>query len=141
MDTSELPGPDSAGSDAWPGLARLAADATQVARVVGKIIGSGDDTRYDTAILRECLQDELGDLRAAIDYVIGKNALDWDAVNRRRDRTRSRYERWAAGHRAAPHDQDAAGNGRPAPRQCARPSRPAPDRSATTRPPGYRHGE
>lgn len=125
MHTSEPPSPHSGGSDDWPGLSRLAADATQVVRVVGKIIGSSDDARYDTAILRECLQDELGDLRAAIDYVIGKNALDWDAVNRRRDRTRSRYERWAGEHRAAPHAQDAAGNGRPAPRQCALPSRPA----------------
>ena len=99
MNFSEPPSPPSASSDAWPGLARLAADATQVLRLVGTIIGSGDDTRYDTAVLRECLQDELGDLRAAIDYVISKNALDWDAVNRRRDRTRSRYERWAGGHR------------------------------------------
>ncbi len=125
MDSSEPPSAPSAGSDAWPGLPRLAADAKQVLRLVGTIIGSGDDARYDAAILRECLQDELGDLRAAIDYVIGKNALDWDAVNRRRDRTRSRYERRADGHRASPRDQDTAGNGRPAPRQCAWPSRPA----------------
>jgi len=94
------PGPYGIGSDTWPGLSQLAADAAQIARRVSSIIG--DDTRQvgtrqDTDGLRASLQEELGDLRAAIDYVIGKNALDWDAVNRRRDRKRSRYERAHAG--------------------------------------------
>jgi hypothetical protein len=89
------PGPYGIGSDTWPGLSQLAADAAQIARRAGAIIG--DDTHEDTAGLRASLQEELGDLRAAIDYVIGKNALDWDAVNRRRDRKRSLYERAHAG--------------------------------------------
>ena len=96
---SDLPGPYSIGSDTWPGLARLAADAAQVVRVACAIIGTGNDTQDDVACLRESLQEELGDLRAAIDYVIGKNALDWDAVNKRRDRRRSLYERGVDDHR------------------------------------------
>jgi hypothetical protein len=96
---AECPGPYGIGSDTWPGLSQLAADAAQIARRVGAIIG--DDRHQDTAGLRASLQEELGDLRAAIDYVVGKNDLDWDAVNRRRDRKRSLYERAHAGKAAA----------------------------------------
>ena len=106
---SELPGPYGIGSDTWPGLSRLAADAAQIVRVACTIMGNGGDTRpeAETAGLRESLQEELGDLRAAIDYVIGKNALDWDAVNRRRDRRRSLYERGTDDGRAQPRAQHA----------------------------------
>jgi NTP pyrophosphatase (non-canonical NTP hydrolase) len=91
---SEIPGPYSIGSDIWPGLSRLAEEAAEVLQVVGKIIGGGgDDIHDDGTDLRESLQDELGDLRAAIDYVVRKNCLDWDAVNRRRDTKRTLYER------------------------------------------------
>jgi len=87
------PGPHGTGSDAWPGLARLAAQAAQVLEVSEKITCSADGGHDDGTILRQSMQDELGGLRAAIDYVIGKNGLDWDAVNRHRDRERSLYER------------------------------------------------
>jgi hypothetical protein len=122
-------------------MSRLAADAAQVARVARTIISTGNDTDQDAAVQRESLQEELGDLRAAIDYVIGENALDWAAVNRRRDRKRSLYERGidedqppaqgqhdddAAGSPGpAPHGHGAGDNGRAAPHQHARPSRPA----------------
>jgi hypothetical protein len=104
---SEPPGPYSIGSETWPGLSRLAADAAQVVRVACTIMGNGGDTLHEaeTTGLRESLQEELGDLRAAIDYVIGKNALDWDAVNRRRDRRRSLYERGTDDDRAHARDQ------------------------------------
>ena len=136
---SEPPGPYGIGSDTWPGLATLAADAAQVVQAVSAIIASGDQAGPDAAGLRDSLQDQLGELRAAIDYVISKNALDWTAVNRQRDRKRSRYER---AHRPTPPDQPAqeharhtpsdqpagivspgprapaaAGTGRPAPRE------------------------
>ena len=129
--------PYGIGSDTWPGLSRLAADAAQVVRVACTIIGTGNDTHQDAAVQRESLQEQLGDLRAAIDYVIGKNALDWTAVNRRRDRKRTQYERGidegqppspgqdAGEDRAGPPSHGAADNGRPAPHQHARPSRSA----------------
>jgi hypothetical protein len=145
---SDRPVPYGIGSDTWPGLSRLAADAAQVARAAAAIISTGNDTAQDAAVQRENLQEQLGDLRAAIDYVIGKNALDWAAVNKRRDRKRSLYERGidenqppspgqrdddAAGSPSpAPHGHGAGDNGRPAPHQHARPSRPA-TRSARPR--------
>jgi hypothetical protein len=138
---SDRPVPYGIGSDTWPGLSRLAADAAQVARAARTIISTGNDTDQDAAVQRERLQEQLGDLRAAIDYVVGKNALDWAAVNQRRDRKRSLYERGidedqppspgqrdddAAGSPGPPPPGHGAGdNGRPAPHQHARPSRPA----------------
>jgi hypothetical protein len=135
---SDQPVPYGIGSDTWPGLSRLAADAAQVVRVACTIIGTGNDTHQDAAVQRESLQVELGDLRAAIDYVIGRNALDWTEVNRRRDRKRSQYERGidedqsrARDHDAGddgpiPHAHGAAENGRQAPHQHPRPPRQAP---------------
>jgi hypothetical protein len=89
---ARTPGPDSTGSDRWPGLSRLAEEAAGVLQIVAKI-ADGNDIHDDGTDLRESLQDELGDLRAAIDYVVRKNFLDWDAINRRRDTRRARYER------------------------------------------------
>jgi hypothetical protein len=139
---SDHPVPYGIGSDTWPGLSRLATEAAQVVRVACTIIGTGNDTHQDAAVQRESLQEELGDLRAAIDYVIGKNALDWGAVNKRRDRKRSQYERgidenqppardWDEGDdRPSPPAHGADGNSRQAPRQHTRPSRPGGSRSA-----------
>ena len=155
---SDRPVPYGIGSDTWPGLSRLAADAAQVARAAAAIISTGNDTAQDPAVQRENLQEQLGDLRAAIDYVIGKNALDWAAVNRRRDRKRSLYERGidedqppspgqrdddAAGSPSpAPHGHGAGDNGRPAPHQHARPSRPATGPPAARGPePRIKHAE
>jgi hypothetical protein len=95
---SELPGPDNAGSSAWPGISRLAAQAAQVLEVSGRIADSsgdrsGEGSGADGDDDRASLQDELGGLRAAIDYVIGRNGLDWNAINRERDRKRALYER------------------------------------------------
>jgi hypothetical protein len=120
---SDPPGPYSIGSETWPGLSRLAADAAQVVRVACTIMGNGCDAQREaeTGGLRESLQEELGDLRAAIDYVIGKNALDWDAVNRRRDRQRSLYERGTDEDRVISRDQHA----RPPRRRLARAARRA----------------
>lgn len=91
--TSELPGPENADCPAWPGISRLAAQAAQVLEMSGKIVGSDADGDGDRASLRDSMQDELGGLRAAIDYVIGRNGLDWNAINRERDRKRALYER------------------------------------------------
>ncbi len=90
--TSE-PGPEKADSPAWPGISRLAAQAAQVLEVSDRIVGGGADGDGDETSLRDSMQDELGGLRAALAYVIGRNGLDWNAINRERDRKRALYER------------------------------------------------
>jgi hypothetical protein len=104
---SELSGPDSVDRDTWTGLSRLAAQAAHVLEVSDKIASGGSDGHDDEASLRESMQDELGGLRAAIDYVIGRNELDWAAVNRQRDRRRAQYERRTE-ESPAPRDKEAA---------------------------------
>lgn len=104
---SELSGPDTVDRDTWTGLSRLAAQAAHVLEVSDKIASGGDDGHGDETSLRESMQDELGGLRAAIDYVIGQNELDWAAVNRQRDRRRAQYERRAEESPAA-RDKESA---------------------------------
>lgn len=72
----------------WPGLSFLAEEIAELGTVIGEITGSG---RRDV-LLRERLAARLGELRAAIDFTVSRNALDWEAVNRRRDQQRSHYE-------------------------------------------------
>lgn len=93
------PAPYSADCDLWPGVAGLAREAAEAVQVAGKIT-AGDDR----PVLRERLQQKLGDLRAAIDYVVRENGLDWDAINQRRDATRARLQRKAASGPGVTHD-------------------------------------
>ena len=72
----------------WPGLSCLTEEIAEIGTVIGKIDGSGDRD----AILREHLITRLGALRAAIDFTATRNGLDWQAINRRRDRQRAHYE-------------------------------------------------
>jgi NTP pyrophosphatase (non-canonical NTP hydrolase) len=96
------PGPYSIGSDLWPGLSRLAEEAGEVIQVIGKLIGThGDRSHFDGTDLRDWLTAELGDLQAAIAFVVDRNGLDWNAVNDRRALKRDTYEQWhQAGQRA-----------------------------------------
>lgn len=81
-------GTDRGDDDGWPGLSCLAEEMAEFGTVIGEITGGG---RRDV-ILRERLIARLGALRAAIDFTVTRNALDWQAVNQRRDRQRARYE-------------------------------------------------
>jgi|SRR5450756_777067 len=101
---SELAGSYSDDTDTWTGLSQLAAQAAHILNVSDKITSTGSHDEWAT--LRESLQDGLGGLRAAIDYVIGQNGLNWDAVNKQRDRKRALYERRDEEPRAA-RDQEA----------------------------------
>jgi hypothetical protein len=79
--------PDDAGAP-WAGLPQLASDTRELLALIADITGGpGTATSH-----REQLQERLGTMRAGIDYVAAKNKLDWAAINRQRDRTRSRYE-------------------------------------------------
>lgn len=72
----------------WPGLSFLAEEIAELGTVIGEIAGSG----HRDVLLRERLAIRLGELRAAIDFTATHNALDWENLNRRRDRQRAHYE-------------------------------------------------
>jgi hypothetical protein len=72
----------------WPGLPYLAGEIAELGTVIGEITARGGRD----AVQRERLIARLGALRAAIDFTVAHSQLDWEAVNRNRDRQRARYE-------------------------------------------------
>lgn len=93
------PGPYSIGSDTWPGLAKLAEECGEVIQVIGKIIALGGAENYshwDGSDVRHRLQEELGDVLAAIDFVQSHNPLDDMAIARRQDQKTVLFEQWHA---------------------------------------------
>jgi NTP pyrophosphatase (non-canonical NTP hydrolase) len=85
----------SIGSDVWPGLSKLVEESGEVTQVIGKIIGAYPNVdHWDGTNLRERLQDELGDLSAAIVFVKRYCGLSEDAVERRAAYKLAMFERW-----------------------------------------------
>lgn len=91
-----MAGTYSIGSDHWPGLSKLIEEAGEVLQVVGKIIAvDGASHHWDGGPdLDLCLMDELGDLWAAIEFVISANALDPQYVFARYEKKLGLFEQW-----------------------------------------------
>lgn len=88
-------GPYSIGGEPWPGLSKLIEEAGETMQVAGKIIGAGGaENHWDGSNLRERMQEELGDLLAAIEFVIVKNELDEKAIDRRKWRKFKLFLEW-----------------------------------------------
>jgi NTP pyrophosphatase (non-canonical NTP hydrolase) len=85
------------GSRTWPGLSKLVEECGEVLQVAGKIIATGGEPdHWDGTTLRQRLVDELGDLSAAIGFVVDQNLDDLDRhqVEIRRDQKRRLFEDW-----------------------------------------------
>lgn len=60
------------GSKDWPGLSKVVEECGEVLQVAGKLMGSkGDPNHFDGTHLSRRLEEELGDLLAAIDFFMG----------------------------------------------------------------------
>lgn len=60
------------GSKEWPGLSKVIEECGEVLQVAGKLMGSkGDPNHFDGTNLTLRLEEELGDLLAAIDFFMG----------------------------------------------------------------------
>ena len=91
----------SIGSDTWPGLSKLIEECGEVQQVVGKLLGTGGAAEHwDGSDLRERLQEELGDLMAAVEFVMKHNGLDCMAIHSRASRKIKQFDEW--------HDQQRA---------------------------------
>lgn len=89
-------GPYSIGSDKWPGLSKLIEECGEVQQVAGKVIGAGGETmHYDGSNLVDRLEEELGDLLAAIDFVIKNNNLSRKMIDERTKRKLEVFRRWS----------------------------------------------
>lgn len=85
----------SIGSDVWPGLSKLNEEAGEVVQVIGKLMGTGGEAaHWDGSDLRERLIEEMGDVLAAVFFVVHHNGLNFDAVIRRQVQKRELFEKW-----------------------------------------------
>ncbi len=94
-------GPYMLGAELWPGLSKLLEECGEVQQVVGKIIGIGGDDvlHWDGTNLRERLQEELSDLKCAIDFVMWHNDLDQNFMGDRYGKKWNLYCEWHQKHK------------------------------------------
>jgi NTP pyrophosphatase (non-canonical NTP hydrolase) len=85
------------GDKVWPGISKLTEECGEVIQVCGKLMGSrGSVKHWDGTNLRSRLQDELGDLLAAIDFVTAHCELDERGIIERRVKKRDLFNKWHA---------------------------------------------
>lgn len=90
-------GPFSIGSDTWPGLSKLIEECGEVLQVAGKLIATGGSVDHWSGLDLDCeMEKELGDLLAAIDFVMDHNAgmLRNHVIEARRDEKAELFEEW-----------------------------------------------
>jgi len=98
------PGAYAIGSGHWPGVSKLIEEMGEVNQVLGKILGTGGDrSHWDGSDLILRLQEELGDVLAAIAFVQWFNDLDPEAIADRRYQKLALFKEWhKAGNKLPP---------------------------------------
>lgn len=91
------------GDRVWPGISKLIEECGEVVQVCGKLMGSRGDTKHWSCDLHEMMHDELGDLLAAIDFVISRCGLDRAKIVARKQAKVARFNDWHA-HEVPPAD-------------------------------------
>lgn len=82
MSKRETP-PFAIGSGEWPGAAKIAEEAGEILQLIGKLMAYPDGDHPDgKGPIAERLGDELGDLRAAIDYFASANGYSAEVEQR-----------------------------------------------------------
>ena len=79
----------------WPGLGKLVEEAAEVTQVAARLIGAPNAAPHlAEAVLRDRLEEELGDLMAAAAFVAEANGLDERKIAARRAEKLSLFTRW-----------------------------------------------
>lgn len=84
------------GATHWPGVSKVVEEAGEVVQVAGKLMATyGEARHWGDGDLVQRLTEEVGDLLAAIDFLIAHNAiLDPKLIDRRRRAKRDTFEKW-----------------------------------------------
>lgn len=99
----------SFGSLRWPGLAKLVEECGEVVRVVGKLMNTNGEPKHWSGLdLRAALEDEIGDLHAAIGFAIERCGLDVAKISKRSTMKRALFERWHKEQAAKPVEVEGA---------------------------------
>lgn len=90
----------SIGGHVWPGISKLIEECGEVMQVAGKLMGSrGEPKHWDGTDLKVRIEEEIGDLLAAVDFVVKHNRLDAQAIANRRLKKLDRFDRWHRGEK------------------------------------------
>ena len=87
----------SFGSTKWPGIAKLNEECGEVTTVVGKMMNLVDIDNldhWDGTNLRDEITNEIGDVLAAIAFVLNHCSLDAETIERRKAKKLELFERW-----------------------------------------------
>lgn len=99
-------GPYSIGSEHLPGLSKLVEELGEVGQVLGKIVGAGGMVlHWDGSDLKRRLEEELGDLAAAVAFFGVQNGLDEDFVKARMRTKFETFNRWHAEQTVPPQQE------------------------------------
>lgn len=91
------------GTIIWPGVAKLIEETGELQQVLAKLVAFPHTPHPDGTDLVERLQDELGDVVAAMDFLIDENDdLDADRIAARAAFKRRRFQYWHDGGEGLP---------------------------------------
>lgn len=98
LDPSE-PCPYGIGSDHWPGVGKVIEEMSELGTVFGKFMGSSGQLDHWSGDLGEMMDDEIGDLYAALDFLVAHNgpALHATIIRKRRLWKRALFAAWQRG--------------------------------------------
>jgi len=87
------------GAQEWAGISKLNEESGEVLQVIGKLMGTdGEANHWDGTDLHVRLTEELGDLLAAITFVMEQNQvkLNAEAIFDRAERKLNLFREWQA---------------------------------------------
>lgn len=84
------------GADRWPGVAKLLEECGELSQALAKLVATGGDTEHwDGTDLRDRIEEEMGDVLAAVFYTMARNPqLRGHVIRRRADFKEQRFTRW-----------------------------------------------
>ena len=87
--------PFALGSTLLPGLSKLMEEAGEIVQVGGKMLQVGNDgPHWDGSILRLRMEEDLGDITAAIEFFIEYNDLDSQRIGARAIEKLALFVKW-----------------------------------------------
>lgn len=85
----------SIGSETWPGVSKLIEEMGELGQVLGKLLGThGETEHWDGSNLLDRLHDEMGDVYAALEFVMKANDLDETRIEQREIDKVALFTKW-----------------------------------------------